>query len=228
MELHNLKPASGSNRNNKRLARGQGSGTGGTATRGTKGNKSRAGHKNKRKFEGGQTAIQMRLPKRGFNNSHPRYQSYNAAEFVPMNLSMLEHYSTEYNITAFDAEVLRKVGSVSKTELFKVLATGSISKPLHVSAHRFSASAKSAIEAAGGKTYYIFKLSQLQGLVHKYHLKFVNVKTIATYFDYVQETDNVHVVVDGEISLKFDLAVQKIDGEAKAQVEALGGNVTIL
>jgi large subunit ribosomal protein L15 len=228
MELHHLKPAQGSTRTNRRLARGQGSGTGGTATRGTKGNGSRAGFKNKRKHEGGQTPLQQRLPKRGFKNSHPRYQSFNATEYVAVNIALLEHYAETHNTTVFDAEVLHKVGCVAKNEKFKVLATGEPTKALQVSAYRFSGAAKEAISKAGGKAFYIFKLSQIQGLVDKYHLKFVTPKTIATYFDHVQETDLIHVIEEGDLTLKFDLSVHKISAQAQKQVQAKGGTVTIL
>jgi large subunit ribosomal protein L15 len=227
MELHNLKPIAGSNKSNTRLARGQGSGKGGTATRGTKGNQSRAGHKNKRKFEGGQTPIQMRLPKRGFNN-HQRYQSYNAAEYVPVNVDDLQYFAEQLNTNVVDVNTLYQAGVIKKEQHYKVLADGEITKALEVTAYRFSEKAKQEIQAAGGNAYYFFKLSQIQGIVHKYHLKFVNPKTISTYFDYVKETDKIHVEAEGDLTLTFDLHVHKISAEAQAQVEAKGGKVTIL
>jgi large subunit ribosomal protein L15 len=227
MELHNLKPIAGSNKSNTRLARGQGSGKGGTATRGTKGNQSRAGHKNKRKFEGGQTPIQMRLPKRGFNN-HQRYQSYNASEYVAVNVDMLQYFAEQLQTTVLDPAALYQAGVIKNGQHYKVLADGEITTSLEVAAYRFSEKAKQEIEAAGGKAYYYFKLSQIQGIVHKYHLKFVNPKTIATYFDYVKETDNIWVEAEGDLTLTFDLHVHKISAQAQAQVEGKGGKVTIL
>lgn len=229
MQLHNLKPAAGSNKSGKRIARGQGSGRGGTSTRGHKGNQSRAGYKSKRKHEGGQTAIQMRLPKRGFNNSHRRYSTYGADTFTPFNLYLLEYYATErLDSDVIDADTLYINGLISKTEMYKVLADGELTKPLFISAHRFSATAKAAIEAAGGKAFYIFKVSQLQGLVHKYNLKYVSPETIANYFSHVPANASIHVIADGDVSLTFELRVQKIDELAKAQIEAVGGTVTIL
>jgi large subunit ribosomal protein L15 len=229
MQLHNLKPAVGSNKGSKRIARGQGSGKGGTSTRGHKGNQSRAGYKEKRKHEGGQTAIQMRLPKRGFHNSHRRYSSYGADTFTPFNLYLLQYYAVDkLGTDVLDADTFYQNGLISKTEMYKVLADGELTMPLFVSAHRFSATAKAAIEAAGGQAFYIFKLSQLQGLVHKYNLKYVSPATIAKYFKHVPENAAIHVIADGDVSLKFELQVHKIDALAKAQVEAVGGTVIIL
>ena len=228
MQLHNLTPAVGSNKADKRIARGQGSGKGGTATRGHKGNQSRAGYKTKRKHEGGQTAIQMRLPKRGFNNSHRRYSTFSATEFTPFNVGLLGYYAEAYDVKVIDLDFLYEVKAVKATELYKVLGDGELTQALEVSAYRFSASAIEAITKAGGKAYFIFKLSQIQGLVHKYALKYVNAATISKYFDYVPEGSNIHVIADGgELSLKFDLQVAKIDDLAKHQVESLGGTITL-
>lgn len=143
MELHNLKPAAGSTKSRKRIARGQGSGRGGTSTRGHKGAKSRSGYSQKRKFEGGQTPLQMRLPKRGFN-------SPNRVENVPLNLDRLQAISEKYGVTSFTPEKLYDLGIISKNDRVKVLSTGELSSKLEVTAHAFSASAKEAIEAAGG------------------------------------------------------------------------------
>jgi len=237
MQLHNLRPAVGSTKAVKRIARGQGSGKGGTSTRGHKGNQSRAGYKEKRKHEGGQTAIQMRLPKRGFKNSSPRYKTFNVGEYTPLNLDQIQHYATKFDTNVIDADTLYQNGVISKTEQYKALAgvtenedgtLSGLTKAVEVSAHRFSASAKAAIEAAGGKALYIFKLSQLQGLAHKYHVKYISPATIARYFSHVPQGACIHVIADGEVSLKFDLHVHKIDALAKQQVEAQGGAVTIL
>ena len=143
MELHNLKPAKGSIKKRKRIARGQGSGHGGTATRGHKGDKSRSGHKYKRNFEGGQMPIQMRLPKRGFKNP-------NRVEFVPINLGRLQEISDKYNVNTIDLETLVKHGIVGKNDKVKILARGELQSKLSVSVHACSAAAKEAVEAKGG------------------------------------------------------------------------------
>ncbi|PHI20276.1 50S ribosomal protein L15 [Lewinellaceae bacterium SD302] len=143
MDLHNLKPASGSVKSGKRIARGQGSGRGGTSTRGHKGAKSRSGYKSKRGFEGGQMPLQMRLPKRGFN-------SPNRTEYVGINLSRLNEISEKHNLTEINLTTLTDAGIVRKTDLIKILAGGELSTALTITAHAASASAKEAIEKAGG------------------------------------------------------------------------------
>jgi len=141
--LSNLKPAKGAIHREKRIARGQGSGRGGTSTRGHKGQASRSGYSRKRHHEGGQTPLQMRVPKRGFNN-------INKIVYKPLNLSDLEYISSQNNFTVIDFEALRKLGMVKKTEKVKVLGNGTLNKVLEVKLHAFSASAKAAIEANGG------------------------------------------------------------------------------
>lgn len=143
MELHNLKPADGSVKQGKRIARGQGSGKGGTSTRGHKGAKSRAGYSSKRNYEGGQTPLQMRLPKRGFKN--PFRVSYTA-----FNLSRLNEIAEKFQVSSINPDFLYEKGMIKKNELVKVLAKGSLDKKIEVSAHKFSNTAKEAIEAAGG------------------------------------------------------------------------------
>lgn len=143
MELHNLKPAAGSIKSRKRIARGQGSGKGGTATRGHKGAKSRSGFKSKRGFEGGQMPIQMRLPKRGFKNP-------NRVEFVPINLERLQAIAIKFKLETIDLDALISAGIVRKNDKVKILGTGDLTAKLAVSAHAVSASAKEAIEALGG------------------------------------------------------------------------------
>lgn len=143
MELHNLKPAAGATKKKKRIARGQGSGHGGTSTRGHKGAKSRSGYSRKRNFEGGQMPLQMRLPKRGFKN-------INRVEYTPINLSDLTKISEKYGLNTITVEALVSNGLVSKNDKVKVLGGGELSKKIDVSAHAFSASAKDAIEKAGG------------------------------------------------------------------------------
>jgi large subunit ribosomal protein L15 len=143
MNLHTLRPAKGATHHQKRIARGEGSGHGGTSTAGNKGAQSRSGYKSKRGHEGGQTPIQRRLPKRGFKN-------LNRIEFVVFNLSDLAHYATKFNVTAIDFDVLRANHLISKTDKIKVLANGELGVKLNVKAHSFSAKAKEAIEAKGG------------------------------------------------------------------------------
>ncbi len=143
MELHNLRPAKGSNKKNKRIGRGQGSGRGGTSTRGHKGAKSRSGYSRKRNFEGGQMPLQMRLPKRGFKNP-------NRVDYIPLNLGRLQEISEKYNVTEITPEVLFEKGIIKRRDLVKVLGNGELSAKLAVSAHACSASAKQAIEALGG------------------------------------------------------------------------------
>jgi len=143
MELNNLKPANGSVGHGKRKARGQGSGKGGTSTRGHKGAKSRSGFSNKRNYEGGQTPLQMRFPKRGFKN---RFR----VAYSVFNLSRLEEISEKYNVETITIDFLVENGLTGKNEKVKVLAKGSLNKKLEVSANKFSNAAKEAIEAAGG------------------------------------------------------------------------------
>ncbi|MEZ4887374.1 MAG: 50S ribosomal protein L15 [Chitinophagales bacterium] len=146
--LSNLKPAKGAIHKQKRIARGQGSGHGGTATKGHKGQQSRSGYSRKKHHEGGQTPLQMRIPKRGFNNR-------NKITFKPLNLSDLEYIATKHDIAIIDFDVLRKLGMVKKTEKVKVLGNGDVSKALEVNLHAFSESAKSSIEASGGSVSII-------------------------------------------------------------------------
>ena len=143
MELHTLKPAKGAVKNRKRIARGQGSGRGGTSTRGHKGAKSRSGWSNKRNFEGGQMPLQMRLPKRGF-------KSPNRVAYVALNCGRLSEISDKYGITEVSPEVLYKLGITKKTDLIKILGNGDVTKSLKVTAHAFSTSAVEKIEAQGG------------------------------------------------------------------------------
>jgi large subunit ribosomal protein L15 len=143
MELHNLKPAAGAVKNNKRVGRGQGSGGGGTASRGHKGAKSRSGYSKKRGFEGGQMPIQRRLPKRGFKN-------YNRVEYVAINLGRIQALIEKHNLTKIDFETLRELNVVGQNDKVKVLGTGEITSKVDVVAHAFSETAKSAIEALGG------------------------------------------------------------------------------
>lgn len=143
MELHGLKPAKGSVKNRKRIARGQGSGRGGTSTRGHKGAKSRSGYSNKRNFEGGQMPLQMRLPKRGF-------KSPNRVEYVALNVSRIEAIAAKFSVSEVSPEVLYKLGITKKNDVVKVLGNGDITSKVTVKAHAYSASAIQKIEAQGG------------------------------------------------------------------------------
>lgn len=144
MDLSNLKPAKGSTKNSKRIGRGQGSGKGGTSTKGTKGGQSRAGYKSKPGFEGGQMPLQRRVPKFGFKN-------INRKEYVPINLAVLQRMNEAHKIDKFDMEVYRKYGLASKNDLIKILGLGELKVALVVTAHKFSKSAIEAIEKVGGK-----------------------------------------------------------------------------
>jgi large subunit ribosomal protein L15 len=141
MEINSLKPVPGSTRNRKRIGRGTGSGHGKTATKGHKGQKARSGGSIKPGFEGGQMPMQRRLPKRGFNPLARK-------EFAVVNLGQLDMFPAD---SVVDVEALLKSGLVSKVrDGVKVLADGELTKALTVKAHKFSASAKEKIVAAGG------------------------------------------------------------------------------
>ena len=146
MELHNLQPAKGSVKNNsKRVGRGQGSGKGGTATRGHKGAKSRSGYSKKIGFEGGQMPLQRRVPKFGFNN-------INRKEYQIINLDVLQSLVDEGRIKdTVNLEVLIENRLARKNGMIKILGRGELKAKLNISAHKFTASAKQAIEAAGGE-----------------------------------------------------------------------------
>lgn len=143
MDLSNLKPAKGSVKKGKRLGRGQGSGKGGTSTRGHKGAKSRSGYSKKIGFEGGQMPLQRRLPKYGFKN-------INRKEYKGINISTLQDLAEKNNLEKIDFEILRMAGLVSKNDQVKILGKGTLGKKLEVHAHAFSKSAVAAIEAKKG------------------------------------------------------------------------------
>jgi len=146
MNLSNLQPASGSVKGQgKRLGRGQGSGKGGTAARGHKGAKSRSGYSRKIGFEGGQMPLQRRVPKFGFTN-------INRKEYQGINLDTLQAYIDAGKISQeVSFEVLIGARLARKNELVKILGRGELKAKLKVSAHKFTATAKAAIEAAGGE-----------------------------------------------------------------------------
>ncbi|PIE86146.1 MAG: 50S ribosomal protein L15 [Bacteroidia bacterium] len=145
MDLSNLKPAEGSiKKEKKRLGRGQGSGKGGTSTRGHKGAKSRSGYSKKIGFEGGQMPLQRRVPKFGFTN-------LNRKEYKPINLSQLQVLAEQKNLSEIDKKTLIDAGLISKRNLVKILGNGELTVKLNVTADAFSKSAIQAIEALGGK-----------------------------------------------------------------------------
>ena len=143
MDLSNLKPAEGSVKNQgKRIGRGQGSGKGGTATRGHKGAKSRSGYSKKLGFEGGQMPLQRRVPKFGFKN-------INRVDHQGVGLSKLQELA-DAGMTEITLETLVQKRVVSKNDKVKILANGSLNAKVSVTVHKFTAAAKAAIEAAGG------------------------------------------------------------------------------
>jgi large subunit ribosomal protein L15 len=228
MKLNNLKPAKGSVKNRKRIARGVGAGSGRTATRGHKGAKSRSGYSNKREFQGGQMPLQKLLPKRGFKNTHRRYQSGRPAEYTAMNLSQLEYFAGKYNLTEITPTILADLNIVSSSKTYKVLAGGELKLPLEVTACRFSAGAKKAILKAGGKTFVEIKLNSLQGIGDANKTDNIDLALVRKHFSFLAEDDTIHVVAEGTISQKLNLEVHKISDDARVQVEAMGGSVTLL
>lgn len=144
MKLNNLTPAKGSvHKEGKRLGRGEGSGKGGTASRGHKGAQSRSGYSRKRGHEGGQMPLQRRLPKFGFKNM-------NRVEYKGINLDSIQQLADKKKLATIDIEALRANGLAGKNDLVKILGRGELKTKVDVKAHAFSATAKAAIEAKGG------------------------------------------------------------------------------
>lgn len=143
MDLSNLKPAEGSTKKEKRIGRGEGSGRGGTSTRGHKGAQSRSGYSKKIGFEGGQMPLQRRVPKYGFKN-------INRVEYKGINISTLQGLTEKYNISVINPDLLNEVGLVSKNVRVKILGKGTLEAKIEVHAHAFSKSAQEAIEAKEG------------------------------------------------------------------------------
>lgn len=144
MKLESLKPAKGSVKGKKRIGRGQGSGRGGTSTRGHKGAQSRSGYSRKVGFEGGQMPLQRRVPKFGFKNN-------NKVVFKPINLGDLQTLSDSKKLKEVTPEVLKENGLIGKDDVVKILANGELKNKLKVTAHKFSKTAAEAIEKAGGE-----------------------------------------------------------------------------
>ena len=143
MKLHNLTPAAGSKGREKRIGRGEGSGHGGTSTRGHKGAQARSGYSRKLGFEGGQMPIQRRLPKFGFTN-------HNRVEYKGINVATLQALAEARSLTVINLDTLRDAGFINKNQLVKILGNGELTIKLEVSANAFSKSAIAKIEAVGG------------------------------------------------------------------------------
>ncbi|WP_422006667.1 50S ribosomal protein L15 [Roseivirga pacifica] len=143
MKLNTLQPAEGSTKNKKRIGRGQGSGKGGTSTRGHKGAKSRSGYSRKSGFEGGQMPLQRRVPKFGFTNP-------NRVEYKAINLDTLQQLAESAKVEAITIDTLVEHGLAAKSDLIKVLGRGELKTKVDVTAHKFSATAAAAIGKQGG------------------------------------------------------------------------------
>jgi large subunit ribosomal protein L15 len=143
MDLSNLKPAKGSTKKVKRIGRGQGSGHGGTSTRGHKGAKSRSGYSKKLGYEGGQMSLVRRVPKFGFKN-------FNRIEYKGINLDVLQQLAEKKSISVITREVLIESGYVSKNDRIKILGRGELKTKLDITVHAFSGTARKAIEELGG------------------------------------------------------------------------------
>ena len=143
MKLNNLTPAAGSKGREKRIGRGEGSGHGGTSTRGHKGAQARSGYSRKIGFEGGQMPIQRRLPKFGFTNP-------NRVEYKGINVATLQALAEARSLSVINIDTLREAGFINKNQLVKILGNGDLTIKLEVSAHAFSKSAIAKIEAVGG------------------------------------------------------------------------------
>ena len=148
MKLENLTPAKGATKKCKRIGRGEGSGKGGTAPRGTKGAQARAGYEHKIGFEGGQMPIQRRLPKFGFKNP-------TRVEYKAVNVAAVQAVAEALSVSEINTEDLVRAGLASKNDLVKVLGNGELTAALNITAHAFSKTAVSKIEAAGGKAIVI-------------------------------------------------------------------------
>ncbi len=145
MQLNNLRPAKGSVKSGKRIGRGQGSGKGGTAARGHKGAKSRSGYSRKVGFEGGQMPLQRRVPKFGFTN-------INRKEYLGINLDKLQEFVDNGKIKdTVNMEVLVEARLARKNDLVKILGRGELKAKLDITVHKFTETAKAAIEKVGGK-----------------------------------------------------------------------------
>jgi len=143
MDLSKLKPAEGATKKEKRIGRGQGSGRGGTSTKGHKGQKADTGYNRRRGFEGGQTPLVRRVPKFGFTNP-------TRVEYKGINLDALQALMEKNGIKSIDPQVMRENGLIARNDLVKILGRGEVKAAYEVKAHAFSATAKAAIESKGG------------------------------------------------------------------------------
>jgi large subunit ribosomal protein L15 len=143
MNLSNLKPAKGSTKAVKRIGRGEGSGRGGTSTKGDKGAQSRSGYSRKPGFEGGQMPLYRRVPKSGFKN-------FNRVAYTAINVSTLQYLVDTKHVSVIDIETMRLNGLVGRNDLVKILANGDLTAKVEVTAHAFSQKAIQIIEAQGG------------------------------------------------------------------------------
>jgi large subunit ribosomal protein L15 len=150
IRLDQLKPAKGSVHKEKRIGRGEGSGHGGTSTRGNKGAKSRSGYSKKIGFEGGQMPLHRRIPKFGFTNP-------NKIVYKAINLDTLDKVAAQYDLDIITPEVLLQHGIIGKNDKVKILGRGELTKRLEVNAHAFSKKAMEMIEKMGGKAMIIKK-----------------------------------------------------------------------
>ena len=148
MELHNLKPAEGSVQKTKRIGRGEGSGHGGTSTRGNKGQQARTGYQSKKGHEGGQMPIQRRMPKRGFINP-------GRVDYKVFNIGQLDFLIEKYDIKEFTPDNLYINGLISRTDVVKILGNGELKAKIAFKVNAVSEKAKTAIEAAGGSVEII-------------------------------------------------------------------------
>jgi large subunit ribosomal protein L15 len=228
MKLSNLKPAAGSVKKTKRIARGTGSGHGGTSTRGHKGAKARAGFKSKRAHEGGQMPLQMRLPKGGFKNTHRRFKSSRAENFVVFSLDDLNSIAIKYSVNVITREFLYNNGYISKFDLVKILGDGELTSKLVISANRFSSTAKESILNSGGLPLIEFKTNQLQAVAHALNISSVTPKDIAECYSFFNDGDKIHIVAEGNLSIKFDVEAHLVDSAAKDLFQNLGSNVVVL
>ncbi|HOZ41218.1 MAG: 50S ribosomal protein L15 [Flavobacteriales bacterium] len=153
MDLSKLKPAEGATKKEKRIGRGQGSGRGGTSTKGHKGQKAQAGYNHKRGFEGGQMPLVRRVPKFGFTNP-------TRVEFKGINLDTLQTLAESKGLKTIDPKALYENGLISRNDKLKVLGRGELKGAINVTAHAFSATAKAAIEAKGGSATTIASVQE--------------------------------------------------------------------
>lgn len=153
MDLSKLKPAEGATKKEKRIGRGQGSGRGGTSTKGHKGQKAQAGYNHKRGFEGGQMPLVRRVPKFGFTNP-------TRVEFKGINLDTLQTLAESKGLKTIDPKALYENGLISRNDKLKVLGRGELKGAINVTAHAFSANAKAAIEAKGGSATTIASVQE--------------------------------------------------------------------